>query len=461
MLEFEQKAGEAADLLFWDPLLELIDEGRVVPVVGCDLLTGSDGRNLYRELAARLATRLGQQNLTFPDGDELNEVAFRHLAKGGQLREIYPALKIVAGQVLKEYSIPEVLLQLARIGPLKLFVTTTFDPLLARALNQERAGGRAEAQSIAYAPNDPRDLPRDWKLDRGPGFVYQLLGALSAEPSYVVTQEDIVEFLYALQSETRRPPVLFDELKKRTLLILGDRFSSWVLRFFMRMTKGEPLSVLGKPDYLADNACADDNLTIFLRTFSQGTKVYTGGNAADFVNELYRRWSARAAENRGDEAPREESKHPGAIFLSYASEDREAVIKIKQSLEAEGMDVYFDKASLEEGDEYDKKLRRAIHQCSLFLPVISKNTLKKEKRYFRIEWNDAIEIERMTPFGEVFLIPIVIDDTKLNDENLPARFQDFHIKSTSAPGGDVSQEFVARVKQLYRRCQLEMSRGAK
>lgn len=461
MLEVELKAGEAADFLFWDPLLELIDEGRVIPVIGCDLLTGNDGSNLYRELAARLALRLGQQNLTFPDGEELNEVAYRHLANGGQLREIYPALKIVAGQFLKEYPIPEVLLQLARIKPFKLFVSTTFDPLLIRALNQERACGRAETQSIAYAPNDPRDLPPDWKSGRGAGFVYQLLGTLSAEPAYVVTQEDIVEFVSALQSETRRPLVLFDELKRKSLLVLGDRFNGWVLRFFMRMTKGEPLSAPGKPDYLADNACRDDNLTIFLRTFSRGTKVYTGGNAVDFVGELYKRWSARSRENSGDNAPPEESKSPGAIFLSYASEDRDAVIKIKESLEAEGMNVYFDKASLEEGDEYDKKLHRAIHQCSLFLPIISRNTLKKEKRYFRIEWNEAIQIEKMTPFGEVFLLPIIIDDTRLDDENLPARFQDFHMKPTSAPGGNVSPEFVARVKQLYRTCQLEMSRGAK
>jgi hypothetical protein len=457
MSEVEAMPFETTDILFWDPLLELIDEGRVIPVVGSDLLVGSSGSNLYRDMGVRLAARLGQQDLALPQGHELNEAACRHLARGGNLREIYPALKIVAGQILKDYPIPEVLLQLARIKPLKLFVTTTFDPLLTRALNQERAGGRPETQTIAYAPNDAKDLPREWKLHQVPAFVYQLLGTLSAEPSYVVTEEDVIEFFHALQSETRRPPILFDELKKQSLLVLGVRFNSWVARFFMRMSKGEPLSVHGTPNYLADSASTTDDLVVFLRTFSRGTKVYTGGGGVEFVRELYERWSARVPAGAEAEALSATSKQPGAVFLSYASEDRDVVEKIKNRLEAEGMDVFFDKDQLEGGDEWDKKLRRNIRHCSLFLPVISRNTLTREKRYFRIEWNDAIEIERMTPPGEAFLFPIVIDTTSPTEGNLPARFHE--LQSVSAPGGELSPELIARIKQLYRKHQLAVSAG--
>ncbi len=456
MNEGEAKPCETSDILFWDPLLELVDEGRVIPVVGRDLLIGNDGRDLYGEIAAQLAVRLGQSAQPLPIGNELNEVSYRHLARGGSLRDIYPGLKIVAGQVLKDYPIPEVLLQLARIKPLRLFVTTTFDPLLIRALNQERAGGRQETQMIAYAPNDVRDLPREWKLERVPAFVYQLLGTLSAEPTYVATQEDIIEFFHSLQSETRRPPILFDELRKQSLLILGNRFSNWVSRFFMRMSKGEPLSVSGKPDYLADYASADDNLIVFLRAFSRGTKVYTRGSAIEFVHELYQRWSARAGSSAEDATPAV-SKPPGAVFLSYASEDHDAAQKIKNRLETEGMEVFFDKDRLEGGDEWDRKIRRNIRQCSLFVAIISRNTLTREKRYFRVEWNYAIEIERMTPPGEAFLLPIVIDATPMTEENLPARFHE--IQSLSAAGGEASPQLTTRIKQIYRKHQLALSAG--
>ena len=83
--------------------------------------------------------------------------------------------------------------------------------------------------------------------------------------------------------------------------------------------------------------------------------------------------------------------------------------------------------------------RRNIRQCSLFVAIISRNTLTCEKRYFRVEWNYAIEIERMTPPGEAFLLPIVIDATPMTEENLPARFHE--IQSLSAAGGEASARF--------------------
>jgi hypothetical protein len=209
---------------------------------------------------------------------------------------------------------------------------------------------------------------------------------------------------------------------------------------------------------LADEACSDDNLTIFLRTYSRGTKVYTGGNAVDFVNELYRRWSERSGAVDPNVPPPPEEKSPGAIFLSYASEDRGAAEKLKNRLETEGMDVFFDKDRLEGADEWDKKIRRNIRHCSLFLPLISKNTLTLDRRYFRVEWNAAIEIEKMTPPGEAFLFPILIDETSIREENLPSRFE--ALQAMSALGGEAPPDLISRIKQLYRRHQLNLSVGA-
>ena len=48
--------------IFWDQLLELIDEGKVVPIVGQDLLTVPESTGhtlLYPLLAQRLAKYLG------------------------------------------------------------------------------------------------------------------------------------------------------------------------------------------------------------------------------------------------------------------------------------------------------------------------------------------------------------------------------------------------------------------
>ena len=48
--------------------------------------------------------------------------------------------------------------RLAAIRHFNLFITTSFDPLLENAINEVRFGGEPLTQTIAYAPNNVRDL---------------------------------------------------------------------------------------------------------------------------------------------------------------------------------------------------------------------------------------------------------------------------------------------------------------
>src|SRR5262249_29587986 len=148
-----------------------------------------------------------------------------------------------------------------------------------------------------------------------------------------------VEFFHSLQSETHRPHLLFDELNRHNLLILGNSFSGWLARFFLRMAKRQRLSMGGKTDYVADaGISADSNLVLFLRHFSRGTKIYSGGDAIEFVAELHRRWTERHPASDLSPTVRSTELQTGAVFLSYASEDRATVEKIKDALEAVGVD---------------------------------------------------------------------------------------------------------------------------
>ena len=448
------------DDIFWDPLLQLIDERKVVPVVGQDLVTVPESTGhtlLYPLLAAQLAKYLGVSGDNLPLGGELNEVACRYLSKGKPAQRVYAALKSVAADA-ESLPVPEPLLQLAAIRPLQLFVSTTFDGSLARALNQTRFGGQAKTRVLAHAPNDMEDLP-DLK-GLGAPVVYHLLGRLSATPAYVVTEEDLVEFFHSLQSDTRRPVQLFDELSSRSLLLLGTRFSGWLTSFLMRMSKRQRLSADDKTDYVADQVVRDDpGLVLFLERFSSATEIYREGGAVAFVDELHRRWTAahphdNAAAPVSPSAERHHNLEGGAVFLSYASADWPAVEKLKNALEEAGVDVFFDRDQLKSGDDWEGKLRRNIHLCSLFVPVISRQTLTADRRFFRVEWNLALEEAQMASFSseEAFLLPVVIDDTPIDHQALPAKFRT--IQCRSLPGGDPTREFVDQVKELYRKHQL-------
>ncbi len=80
-----------------------------------------------------------------------------------------------------------------------------------------------------------------------------------------------------------------------------------------------------------------------------------------------------------------------AVFLSYASQDAEAAQKICEALRAGGIEVWFDKSELRGGDAWDRSIRQQIHDCALFVPVISQQAHERLEGYFRREWRLAVE----------------------------------------------------------------------
>lgn len=446
-------------MLFWDQLLQVVDEGHVIPVVGPDLLTVPfRERNVpfYSYLAARLQQYLGAADHPTEDLD-LNTVACRYLAKGNPVEDLYPALKMVMPDE-DEIPVPEPLLKLAGISRFQFFVTTTFDPLLERALNQVRFGGKRKTEVYTYCPSAGGDLVANLELGERP-VVFHLFGKISAVPlSFALTQEDTLEFFHSLQSDTRRPNLLFDKLNRESLLVIGSSFGDWLARFFLRAAKRQRLlEVRGKSDYVAESpANREQGLVFFLHHFSRSTKVYEGG-PVEFVNEICRRWAEHHPPSPASDASKETQKNvppsvrTGAVFLSYASEDKDVVLGIRDALEAAGIDVFFDKSELEAGDDWESKIRRSISKSSLFLPIISKNTLTRGRRFFRVEWSCGLqEALGVAPSGK-FIIPVAIDETRPDADLLPEQFQKFQWQLL--PQGKPGSDFVNTVRQLFREYQ--------
>src|SRR4051794_5712769 len=123
---------EADAEFFWEQLFECLEEERVVPVVGQDLLRvawkGAD-TPLYLLLAQRLADKLKVSAAGLGEDGALNEVACRYLKGGGDIRRVYSGLKAVLPEPA-ELPVPEILKKLASVRAFRLFVSTTFDPLL-------------------------------------------------------------------------------------------------------------------------------------------------------------------------------------------------------------------------------------------------------------------------------------------------------------------------------------------
>jgi len=135
-----------------------------------------------------------------------------------------------------------------------------------------------------------------------------------------------------------------------------------------------------------------------------------------------------------------------ALFLSYASEDAEAAQRICEALRAAEIEVWFDQSALRGGDVWDQAIRKQIKNCVLFVPVISRHTHERDEGYFRLEWKLAVDRSHLMTSNKAFLLPVVIDDTPEDDENVPDRFKEIHW--TRLPGGDTPPAFVERVRRL-------------
>jgi hypothetical protein len=437
----------------WEDLLNYIEERRVIPIIGPELLqvdTDAGPRLLYEWVAERLATKLGVETSQLPRPYTLNDVVCWFLSSRGRREEAYTRLRSIFRDA--NFAPPLALRQLAQITDFDLFVTTTFDPLLEQAVNLERFANAQSTEVIAYAPNRVTDLPAEREKLTRP-VIYHLLGRLSASPTYVISDEDTLEFICALQSEHLTPEKLFHELEHNHLLFIGSSFTNWLARLFLRMAKRHRLSdPRDVGEVLADShSVGDARLMNFLQQVSVRTRVYSG--AGKFVAELHRRWMTRRSAGEVIELnmpqrflPPEREMPDNAVFISYAREDLPAVQRLKAGLDAAGIRTWFDLDRLEGGDDYDRKIQRNIARCSYFIPVISSTTERRLEGYFRREWSYAIDRSRNIAEGALFVVPVCVDDTDVVHAHVPDKFKALHI--TRLPHGEVTSEFTRHLQDF-------------
>jgi TolB-like protein/cytochrome c-type biogenesis protein CcmH/NrfG len=134
------------------------------------------------------------------------------------------------------------------------------------------------------------------------------------------------------------------------------------------------------------------------------------------------------------------------VFLSYASQDAEAAQKICAALHAGGIEVFLDQSELRGGDAWDQKIRHQIHDCALFMPIVSQHTQERLEGYFRLEWKLAVDRSHLMATERPFLVPVVVDATRDHEAFVPDAFRAVHW--TRLPGGETPPAFVERIKRL-------------
>ena len=144
--------------------------------------------------------------------------------------------------------------------------------------------------------------------------------------------------------------------------------------------------------------------------------------------------------------PSEAAAAPPTVFVSYASEDREAARLIQRALPGYGLEVWFDESELGGGEAWDQKIRRQIRECDYFMPIVSAQTERRLEGYFRREWRLAVERTLDMADDHLFLLPLVIDDTNQSSARVPEKF--LSVQWLKVPGGQPTRALESLCKRL-------------
>jgi hypothetical protein len=142
----------------------------------------------------------------------------------------------------------------------------------------------------------------------------------------------------------------------------------------------------------------------------------------------------------------EPDRPPVTVFLSYASEDRQAARRIGDALPAYGLEVWHDESELGGGDAWDQKIRKQIRDCDYFMALVSAQTEARHEGYFRREWRLAVERTLDMADDLTFLLPVVIDDTDQAAARVPEKF--LTVQWLSVPGGEPTPALEALCRRL-------------
>ncbi len=444
----------------WDRLLKSIEDGLVVPVLGAQILIAPGSNDSFQaQIAHQLLefynSELGSNSL--PPFRELNEVVTR-LKRDHPIQDLYgdihDAIEKLAPK--SEAAIPEPVRQIAAISHFRLFVTLTPDDLLARSLRT-----RCAVNEIVHSPYLPTsegtDLPTDWLSRQGEVYVLYLFGKSRPAPMFAIHDEDILEYVHNIIARGSHVPIkFFAELQQRNLLLIGCNFPGWLNRFFLRLTNLRRLSdTQRKREWLIEASNPEEELIYFLKSYSEGTEVLSDISPAAFIAELYQRWLARHGETEKPAlAQAEVVPHNTMFFISYCrAPDYPAAAGLVESLKSLGVadnEIWFDKSVIEPGQDFRERILNGIRTCRYFMPLISRSADQLDEKFFRREWNEALDRSKSIQ-GRTFVIPVIVDQIYDPEQyqRVPRQWKDT-LHFGYAPAGLPDEQTNALLKKLIR-----------
>lgn len=321
----------------------------------------------------------------------------------------------------------------------RIVLTTTYDPLIEEVMENTWGGkGSVDIKNFGDGDKDKKDLTGVDRIvlsnDVKP-TLYYLFGKATNEvsnygnPQFIVDEEDYIQMIRDWM--VAPPKRLMSFLANKRILAVGCKFENWLFRFFWRAILEAKKNSDDFKHLLAISLTSSPSDQKLKEIF----KLYNLKYPED-VNEFLKGLN-RAIEIQKEKAISEERKQ-GGIFLSYCSKDYPRVLNLFYKLHDLGFNVWIDRRDLEFGDEYKKNISAAINNCTVFVPVLSREVASHSPAtdpydendsnyhfYRDFEWDHAVVRYKndrnsldpsTTPLA---IIPFALEDYNPRQNNVP------------------------------------------
>ena len=392
----------------WDLLINQLMKGNVIPVIGPEFLVDDEkGSNPHHILIDDLAEAYDIHS----HPQSFSELLYDKDFDANDRKNIYAMLGDAFSQPLFKPS--QLLMRLLGSKRFPFVITTSFTPVVEDAMREIWGNDRLRVMKFTNDPSHNSDIST--RSDISKPTVYYMFGKVcSSEKKYVVTDYDMLSFCRSWLSSAERPQNLAAELQSKYLLILGNNYSDWLSRFVCFSLKAHLDS---QPMGMVIDPMAEDSFLQFMKRID----TFTQKDAEEVINKI----EAMVAQ-RESEQPHSLNNTPWQdtdVFISYSRADATVTEQLYKTLQARGINVWYDRNSLSYGGNFMNEIIAGIKSTKLFVPIITHNIQEQHNEYhpYRTEWKTAIELA--SGYGRTFIVPVSENDFDFYASDIPSELK--------------------------------------
>lgn len=395
----------------WDQLTKNIIEGKVIPVIGPELLIVKNV-NINQYIIEGLSKKLRMEKTPRSFSEIVYAPEYKEQCGNRDVdrNKIYN----IVYRVLANVEIPDVpqLKRLLSIRQFPFVITTSFSPIVEQTMGDI---WKDELRVMRFNNNPSQNDDIKTGADLRKPTIYYMFGKVcEGVKNYALTDTDMLDYVSSWLSNDNkaRPKTLCNELKDKYLLMLGNNYSNWLFRFIwysMRKTN------------LSDGMLAYDSLDEQLINFLERVETFTCRNTSKVIDQIVTRLNKKLPEYELTKFNKPEENMD--VFISYSRSDSDIAEKLYEALTAQGKRVWYDKENLTDGGDFMDEIIKAIKTAKYFVPILTENIIeeKNDSHVYRNEWDTAFTVA--TSMGRTYIIPIAENGLDFYKAAIPENMQ--------------------------------------